>query len=89
MTNPTTGYIIINPITGLYQDLSAIFQGGSSGITTGFKISDGQDLGSIFQSAPQQANPTPNPTDPWVPKPLDPKIPLDPEAPLHEKGLIG
>jgi hypothetical protein len=49
MTTPTTGYMCKNA-SGVYQDLSGIFQGGNSGVTTGFKIPSGQDLGSIFSA---------------------------------------
>jgi len=50
LSNPTTYYICKNG-SGIYQDLSGIFQGGNPGITTGFKIPDGRDLGSIFATA--------------------------------------
>jgi hypothetical protein len=50
MTTVTTNYVCKNG-SGVYQDLSAIFQSYSSGtqIVTGFEIPSGQDLGSIFE----------------------------------------
>jgi hypothetical protein len=47
MTTITTNYVCKNG-SGVYQDLSAIFQDGSSGIVTGFKLANSQDLGNIF-----------------------------------------
>jgi hypothetical protein len=49
MPTVTTNYICKNG-SGVYQDLSGIFQGGNAGITTGFKIAGTTDLGSIFAS---------------------------------------
>ena len=40
----TTGQIVNN------LDLSEIFQSGTSSIITGYKISNGQDIGELFQT---------------------------------------
>ena len=47
----TTGYTSNNygNIPGINLDLSEIFQSGTSSITTGYKISNGQDIGELFQ----------------------------------------
>jgi len=51
MSNPTTNYICLNG-SGIYQDLSGIFQKYTSGTTqataTGFKLSNNADLSTIF-----------------------------------------
>ena len=43
-----TNYITYNPNTSTNQDLVDIFQNGNSGIVTGFKLNNGNDIGSIF-----------------------------------------
>ena len=50
MSTPTTNYICLNG-SGIYQDLSGIFQQYTSGTPadeTGFKLSNNEDLNTIF-----------------------------------------
>jgi hypothetical protein len=50
MSTPTTNYICLNG-SGIYQDLSGIFQPYASGTqanATGFKLSNNADLSTIF-----------------------------------------
>jgi len=50
MSTPNTGYVVNNygGVSGNNLDLAKIFKSGTSSVTTGYKISNGNDIGTIF-----------------------------------------
>jgi hypothetical protein len=46
----STSYITFNPNTNTYEDLIDVFKSGNSLVITGFKLENGNDLGTIFQA---------------------------------------